>query len=285
MQIPTTNPMQCPEKILRKGGKWNWTHCKTSYYRLHAWIEMKLTEIGDLPVACCWTADSPPNPEDKEGLHWCFLQICRLRSELKTLSVGTLPWPANNYYEMQLENKYVAHGLEMHDLYACLPFKPGFATCILLQRVHMWPCSQPLRMRSTYACRVIDSFLFYLMQALSTRIAWQNIVTNPMQSQYIIASHKVTTPCCCCDEAGHCTLMKAGPCSTWPQLDIHLAVAPASLLRIEPLPTPKSNLSCYRLNCIRREQKIYLPSYAYMLNSRVALCVTTSKGSELHERW
>jgi hypothetical protein len=78
--------------------------------------------------------------------------------------------------------------------------------------------------------------------------------------------------------------MKAGPCSTWPQLDILLAVAAASLLRIEPLPTQKSNLSCNRLNGIRREQKIYLPSYAYMLNSRVALYVTTSKGSELHER-
>jgi len=79
--------------------------------------------------------------------------------------------------------------------------------------------------------------------------------------------------------------MKAGPCSTWPQLDILLAVAAAALLPpIVPLPTPKSNLPCYRLNCIRREQKIYLPSYAYMLNSRVALNVTTSKGSELHER-
>jgi len=78
--------------------------------------------------------------------------------------------------------------------------------------------------------------------------------------------------------------MKAGPCSTWPQLDILLAVAAASLLHIEPLPTPKSNLSCSRLNCIRREQKIYLPSYAYMLNTRVAPSVTTSKGSELHER-
>jgi len=30
---------------------------------------MKLTEIGDLPVAYCGTADSPPCPEDKEGLH------------------------------------------------------------------------------------------------------------------------------------------------------------------------------------------------------------------------
>jgi hypothetical protein len=78
--------------------------------------------------------------------------------------------------------------------------------------------------------------------------------------------------------------MKAGPCSTRSQLDILLAVAAASLLHIEPLPTPKSNLSCYRLNCIRREQKIYLASYAYMLNSRLALYVTTSKGSELHER-
>jgi hypothetical protein len=77
--------------------------------------------------------------------------------------------------------------------------------------------------------------------------------------------------------------MKAGPCSAWPQLDILMAVAAALLPPIEPLPTPKSNLSCYRLNCIRREQKIYLPSYAYMLNSRVALYVTTSKGSELHE--
>jgi hypothetical protein len=77
--------------------------------------------------------------------------------------------------------------------------------------------------------------------------------------------------------------MKAGPCSTWPQLDILLAVAAALFPPIEPLPTPKSNLSCYRLNCIRREQKIYLPSYAYMLNSRVALYVTTSEGSELHE--
>jgi hypothetical protein len=135
----------------------------------------------------------------------------------------------------------------MHDLYACLPFKPGFATCILLQCVHMWPCSHPLRMRSTYDCRAIDSFLFYLMQALPTRIAWQNIVTNPMQSQQIIASYKVTTPCWCCDEAGHCSLLKAGPCSTWPQVDILLAVAAALLLRIEPLPTPKSNPSCYRL--------------------------------------
>jgi hypothetical protein len=62
--------------------------------------------------------------------------------------------------------------------------------------------------------------------------------------------------------------MMAGPCSTWPQLDILLAVAAASLLCIEPLPTPKSNLSYYRLNCIRREQKNYLPSYLYMLNSR-----------------
>jgi len=78
--------------------------------------------------------------------------------------------------------------------------------------------------------------------------------------------------------------MKAGPCSTWPQLDILLAVAAALLPPIVPLPTPKSNLSCYRLYCIRRQQKIYLPSYAYMLNSRVALNVTTSKGSELHER-
>jgi hypothetical protein len=69
-----------------------------------------------------------------------------------------------------------------------------------------------------------------------------------------------------------------------PELDILLAVAAASLPPIEPLPTPKSNLSCYRLNFIRREKKIYLPSYTYMLNSRVALYVTTSKGSELHER-
>jgi hypothetical protein len=75
--------------------------------------------------------------------------------------------------------------------------------------------------------------------------------------------------------------MKAAACSTWPQLDILLAVAAAALLPpIEPLPTPKSNLSRYKLNCIRREQKIYLPSYAYMLNSRVALYVTTSEGSE-----
>lgn len=115
-------PIQCnaQQKILRKGRKWNWTHCKTSYYRLHAWIEMKLTEIGDLPVACCWTADSPPNPEDKEGLHWCFLQICRLRSELKTLSVGTLPWPANNYYEMQLENMWLMARRCMIYMHACL---------------------------------------------------------------------------------------------------------------------------------------------------------------------
>lgn len=80
-------------------------------------------------------------------------------------------------------------------------------------------------------------------------------------------------------------LNKGRSMSTWPQLDILLAVAAAWLLRIEPLPTPKSNLSCYRLNCITREQKIYLPSYAYVLNSRVPLYATTSRGSELHERW